>query len=183
MLKSMNKKGGQEKDSKGGTGKLINELGNNGKTINYDDESSNQVDEDMDEDFQSNYEEEFIKVQDSEQSCSILPYNNVRKHARNSQYEDDEEDISMEEEEDDEEKARLEEEEKKKKKWEFKESDPEVQNAKLLEKYAQMSGGQAQQEQDDEKENEESGVIYLDENGQEIDPETLMMMMGKDGII
>ena len=56
MLNDMahNKQGGYSGNSgsKGYTGKIGNHLGKNGKTIAYDDESSNRVEEeDMDEEF------------------------------------------------------------------------------------------------------------------------------------
>mgnify|MGYP000580843057 CR=1 FL=1 len=60
MLKNMSKKAA-ESDSKAGTQALINELGNKGKTIQYDEEGESSNQEDVEEDFQSNYEE-FIKV-------------------------------------------------------------------------------------------------------------------------
>ena len=117
-------------------------LGSDGRTINYDNitEDKIEVDEyDEDEfDFQANEEEEFLRVEDSNQSCSIIPINNVKANGADSQYDDDEDEFSMEEEEDDEALAAAQEEEKRKNKeeWNFKEDDPEVQNAKLLEKYA-----------------------------------------------
>lgn len=90
---------------------------------------------------QANEEEEFMQVQDSNRSYSILPVNNIKSQNQryDSQYEDgEEEDLYVEEEEDDEdeEQAKKQQEKNKKEKWDFNPDGPEVQNAKLLEKYA-----------------------------------------------
>ncbi|CDW74649.1 UNKNOWN [Stylonychia lemnae] len=169
-----------------GTQQHLNDLGSQGMTIQYDNNQSEDYYEDN-EDFNAAEEEEFMKIQDSNQSYSILPANNLKAEhlGNNSQYEDGEdEDISIDDDEDDVQEQN-EDEEKQKQRWDFNEDDPEVQNAKLLEKYAQMQGANMQEMMGGSMQDEENDqqMIFVDEDGREIDHQTVMMMMGQEGLI
>jgi len=111
-------------------------------------------------------------------SYSILPATKVKPYL--SQLEDDDEDgISIEEDAEEESPERPAE-----KKWkDFNEDDPEVQNAKLLEKYAQMQGYNINQDIEGIDEEEDEGVVYVDENGHPIDPEQLKELMDQKGLV
>ena len=55
----------------------LQDLGVQGKTIQHDNDN---YDEDDNEDyFHANEEEEFIRVEDSQQSCQILPIDNIKQ--------------------------------------------------------------------------------------------------------
>lgn len=97
---------------------------------------------DFDEYFDHGEVEEYINVRDSDQSCHILPMSNTKYNSGDSQYEDDEVESVVEETEDGEDPNIRENRGKKPKVslHDFKETDPEVQNARLLQKYAEMSG-------------------------------------------
>ena len=99
------------------------------------------AEKDYDEYFDHGEVEEYINIRDSDQSCHILPLSNTKYNSGDSQFEDDEVESVVEEEEDAEDQQkedshRL----NNKPKHEFRDSDPEVQNARLLQKYAEMSG-------------------------------------------
>ena len=96
-----------------------------------------------------------MQVQRSDRSCTIMQINDIQKHGSDSQYEEDE-DISIEDdlEQDEEAKKKTSEPE-----WDFKEDDPEVQNAKLLEKYALMSGGMKLEEEEEKSSHYEQATV------------------------
>ena len=105
---------------------------------------------DFDNYFDQGEVEEYINVQDSEHSCHILPVSNTKYNSGDSIYEDDEVVSVVEEEEDDENTQNGGRDEaangnKHSQKHEFKDSDPEVQNARLLQKYAEMQNAMEQQ--------------------------------------
>lgn len=98
---------------------------------------------DYDEYFDHNEMEEYINIRDSDQSCHILPMSNTKYNSGDSQFEDDEVESMIEDEEDAEDPQRdggNSQRNKKQVQHEFKDSDPEVQNARLLQKYAEMQG-------------------------------------------
>ena len=98
---------------------------------------------DYDEYFDSGEVEEYIQVKDSEHSCHILPVSNTKYNSGDSQYEDDEVQSVVEEDEDDNETANQAQNGASKEKHELNQDGPEVQNAKLLAKYAeQMSAAE-----------------------------------------
>ena len=102
-----------------------------------------EAEKDYDEYFDHGEVEEYINVRDSDQSCHILPMSNTKYNSGDSQFEDDEVESVVEEEEDlDDPNRDLGHSNRNKPpvKHEFRESDPEVINAKLLQKYAEMSG-------------------------------------------
>lgn len=76
-------------------------------------------------------------MQDSNYSCHILPLSNTYVNEGNSEYCDDDGELSVLEDDMTEDK---EESSRKAKPQRFTENDPEVQNAKLLLKYAEMQG-------------------------------------------
>ena len=103
-----------------------------------------EAEKDYDEYFDHNEIEEYINIRDSDQSCHILPLSNTKYNSGDSQFEDDEVDSVIEDEEDAEDplaEGGISNRHKKPQvKHEFRDSDPEVQNARLLQKYAEMQG-------------------------------------------
>ena len=98
---------------------------------------------DFDNYFDQGEVEEYIMSRDSDQSCHILPVSNTKYNSGDSQYEDDDVVSVIEEDEDDEagQTGNKDDElnpNRYSDKHEFRDSDPEVQNQKLLLKYADM---------------------------------------------
>lgn len=56
-------------------------------------------------------------------------------------------------------------------------------NAKLMEKYAQMSGAHAMGEDEEEDGGAEEDMVFVDENGRELDKNEVMLMMQQEGIV
>lgn len=50
-----------------------------------------------------------------------------------------------------------------------------------MQKYAQMSGGMMNEEE--MPSNDGSDMIFVDENGKELDPDTVKMMLNQEGIM
>ena len=92
---------------------------------------------DYDEYFDSGEVEEYIQVKDSQHSCHILPVSNTKYNAGDSQFEDDEVASVVEEEEDDNETPN-----QPRDRQEIQDNGPEIENAKLLAKYAQEQAPQ-----------------------------------------
>eukprot|EP00347_Sterkiella_histriomuscorum_P005050 403358092 len=179
-----------QRDNMSGTQQFKQALGSQGMTIQYYENNQSEDYFEDNEDINAGEEEEFMKVGNSNQSYSILPVNNLKATdgRQDSQYEDgEEEDISIDDDDDDIQQDNQQEE--KQQKWDFNEDDPEVQNAKLLEKYAQMQGVTMDQMMNNLQDNEgqtpdeNQQMIFVDEDGQEIDHQTVMMMMNQEGLV
>ncbi len=101
-----------------------------------------EAEKDYDAYFDHNEVEEYINIRDSDQSCHILPLSNTKYNSGDSQFEDDEVESVVEDEEDGEDPfsngGNSNRHKKPTKQHEFRDSDPEVQNARLLQKYAEM---------------------------------------------